>query len=416
MSDFTMPSMGADMEAGTLIEWKVQPGERVSRGQVIAVVDTAKAALDVEVFEDGIVEELYVEEGTAVPVGQALARIGDGQGKHPEPPREKEKEKEKEKEETVPEPQAPASAAKPATPEPAPSARRAESTTGRPDTTAPPVSAKSKPMASPAARRRAREAGVDLSALKGSGSAQSIVLADVDAAIGRQPSAKPRSQEMRQDMRQAIAAAMSRAKREIPHYYLDTTVDLHAAETWLADYNRERPPESRLLMAALFAKATALALAKHGDLNGHYEAAGFQAAESVNLGLAIHLRGGGLVAPAILDADKLALPELMRQLQDLVKRARSSGLKGSEMSQGTATLTNLGERGVDTVIGVIHPPQVAMIGFGRPRRQPVALPDGIGVHMSVKLSLAADHRVCDGHSGALFLNEIDQHLQTPEAL
>ena len=410
MSDFTMPSMGADMDSGTLIEWKVKPGDHVSRGQVIAVVDTAKAALDVEVFQDGIVEALYVEEGTEVPVGEPLARIGDGQGKRPEPPREKEKEKEKE--ETVPEAQAPASAAKPATPEPALSARRAESSTGRPDTTAPPVSAKAKPMASPAARRRAREAGVDLSALKGSGSAQSIVVADVDAAIGRKPAGKPRSQ----DMRQAIAAAMSRAKRDIPHYYLDTAVDLHAAETWLADFNRERPPESRLLMAALFAKATALALAKHGDLNGHYEAAGFQAAESVNLGLAIHLRGGGLVAPAILGADKLALPELMRQLQDLVKRARSGGLKGSEMSQGTATLTNLGERGVDTVIGVIHPPQVAMIGFGRPRRQPVALPDGIGVHMCVKLSLAADHRVCDGHSGALFLNEIDQHLQTPEAL
>lgn len=427
MSDFIMPSMGADMDSATLVEWKVKPGDRVKKGQVIAAVETSKGALDVEVFEDGVVEEIYVPEDTEADVGTPLARIGDGKGVGKQPSEAAEKAEptatpEAEKPPTVEQP--------PVTETPAPTASgtaiKSETRHDQPEPTppspppSPPAAEKtdlrSRVWASPAARRRARKAGIPLSGLHGTGPDNAIVLRDLQDTPPTTTETRPGTGFDRPQMRAAIAAAMSRAKREIPHYYLATTADLHAAEQWLADYNQHQPPENRLLLSALFMKATALALARYPELNGHYGEDGFVAAGQINLGMAVHLRGGGLVAPAILDADTLTLPELMHRLRDLVRRARGGGLRASEMGGGTATVTALGDRGVDTVYGVIYPPQVAMIGIGRARRRPLAVNDGVAVRLAVDLSLAADHRVCDGHLGALFLNEMDQLLQQPEAL
>ncbi|ATJ81568.1 dihydrolipoamide acetyltransferase family protein [Halomonas beimenensis] len=394
MSDFLMPSLGADMEAGTLAEWRVAPGDRVEKGQIIAVVETAKGAIDVEVFESGVVEECYVGPNTRVPVGTPLARIGGGERvvhDRPEPGAVDEPA-------TVPEAETEAPSPGPRPPSPA---------GGGPS-----------PGASPAARRRARELGLYLERVAGSGPGGAVVLRDLEGAGGEVSSApgRPGGGGEPTEMRRAIAAAMTRSKREIPHYYLATTLDLQAAEGWLEAYNRDQPPVSRLLMAALFMKATARALVSYPDLNGHYEAQGFRPAERVDLGMAIHLRAGGLIAPAICGAEALALPELMARLQDLVQRTRSGGLRASEVGTATATVTALGERGVDTVYGVIQPPQVAMIGFGRVRRRPLAVDDMLAIRPAVDLSQAADHRVCDGHLGARFLNEIDAQLQHPEAL
>lgn len=391
-----MPSLGADMVAGTLVEWRVAPGDPVEKGQVIAVVETAKGAIDVEVFESGVVEECYVGPDTKVPVGTPLARIGSGDHVVAETP---------------------AAMTEPAT-EPADESAPVSAPPPSPAPAAVPVSPGGRVMASPAARRRARELGLELGRLGGSGPGGAIVLRDLERAADGElwPERRRGGGFDRDEMRQAIAATMSRAKREIPHYYLATTLDLHAAECWLAEYNRERPPEARLLMAALFMKATARALSRYPDLNGHYDEQGFHPVERVDLGMAIHLRGGGLIAPALRDAAALALPALMTRLQDLVQRARSGGLRASELGSATATVTALGERGVDTVYGVIHPPQVAMIGFGSVRRRPLAVEEMLAIRPAVDLSLAADHRVCDGHLGALFLNEIDVQLQHPEAL
>ncbi|XKE46180.1 2-oxo acid dehydrogenase subunit E2 [Halomonas organivorans] len=392
MSDFLMPSLGTDMEAGTLAEWRVAPGDRVEKGQVIAVVETAKGAIDVEVFESGVVEECYVGPNTRVPVGTPLARIGSGERVVHEGPAAG----------TAPEAETAAPSPGPRPPSPEPRPDRGEGA----------------PKASPAARRRARELELDLERVAGSGPGGAIVLRDLEGDGGKVPSVpgRPGRGFDTAEMRRAIAAAMTRSKREIPHYYLATTLDLQAAEGWLEAYNRDQPPVSRLLMAALFMKATARALVSYPDLNGHYEAQGFRPAERVDLGMAIHLRAGGLIAPAIRGAEALALPELMARLQDLVQRTRSGGLRASEVGTATATVTALGERGVDTVYGVIQPPQVAMIGFGRVRRRPLAVDDMLAIRPAVDLSLAADHRVCDGHLGARFLNEIDAQLQHPEAL
>jgi pyruvate dehydrogenase E2 component (dihydrolipoamide acetyltransferase) len=217
-------------------------------------------------------------------------------------------------------------------------------------------------------------------------------------------------------MRAAIAAAMARSKREIPHYYLAADLDLHAALAWLEAENRQRPVTDRLLPAALLLRASALALREVPELNGFWRDGRFVPGEGVHLGVAISLRQGGLVAPAIHDADHKSLDELMAALRDLVARARGGRLRGSEVSDPTITVTNLGDQGVGSVFGVIYPPQVALVGFGRVERRPWAVGDLIGIRPIVTASLSADHRASDGHRGGLYLAALDRLLQQPEQL
>jgi pyruvate dehydrogenase E2 component (dihydrolipoamide acetyltransferase) len=209
---------------------------------------------------------------------------------------------------------------------------------------------------------------------------------------------------------------MARSKREIPHYYLAHDIDLTTARRWLAETNSHRDPERRLLMAALLLKASALALAKYPALNGFWIDDAFRPGEAVHVGMAVSIRGGGLVAPAIRHTDTLRLDELMQRLQDNVMRARAGRLRSSELAAATATVSSLGERGVDSLYGVISPPQVALIGFGRPRMRAWVSGDTIEPREVVTLTLAADHRASDGQRGALLLAEIDRLLQRPEVL
>jgi pyruvate dehydrogenase E2 component (dihydrolipoamide acetyltransferase) len=218
------------------------------------------------------------------------------------------------------------------------------------------------------------------------------------------------------EMRRAIAAAMARSKREIPHYYLSTTVELTRALAWLDAANATRPPAQRLLLAALFLKAVACALGEAPEFNGFFTVGGFQPGAGIHIGTAIAMRGGGLVAPSIRDADGLSLDALMARLRDLVGRARSGALRSSELSDPTITVTNLGERGVETVFGIIYPPQVALVGFGMPVERPWAADGQIVARRVLTATLAADHRASDGHRDALFLADIDRRLQNPETL
>jgi len=381
-----MPSLGADMEAGTLVEWLKRPGDRVKRGDVVAVVETQKGAIEVDIFEDGVIERWLVEPGTTVPVGTPLALIGGS----PVTPKTAEPLLA-----AAPEPAAPAVAPPPIVPKPV----------GRPR------------RASPAARRLAAERGIALDTLIGSGPGSAVVYADVEratTAVSPRPPVPKRLDFA--EMRRAIAAAMARSKREIPHYYLSTTVNLTRSLTWLETTNANRPPARRLLLAALLLKAVGHALVDAPEFNGFFTGDGFQPGAGIHIGTAIAIRGGGLVAPAIHDADKLSLDELMAQLRDLVARARSGALRSSELSDPTITVTNLGGRGVETVFGVIYPPQVALVGFGMPVERPWAIGGEIAARRVLMATLAADHRASDGHRGALFLADIDRHLQSPEKL
>jgi len=217
-------------------------------------------------------------------------------------------------------------------------------------------------------------------------------------------------------MRAAIAAAMTRSKREIPHYYLSTTIDTGAVMTWLRAENERRTVTDRLLPAVLLIKAVALALREVPELNGHWVADRFRPGPGIHVGCAISLRGGGLVAPALHDADTTGLSVLMQDLQNLVARARAGSLKSSELADPTITVTNLGDQGVDAAFGIIYPPQVAIVGFGKIADRPWVVAGKIEPRPVLTATLSADHRASDGHRGGVFLAAIDRLLQHPEAL
>jgi pyruvate dehydrogenase E2 component (dihydrolipoamide acetyltransferase) len=383
-----MPSLGADMEDATLIEWLAKPGDKMKRGDVIAVVETQKGAIEVEVFEDGVLEEHVVAPGAVLPVGAVMARFrGAGETAPPSPAA------------PAPAPAAPAPKPQPA-PE-APSPVRPQSAAG--------------PRASPAARRLAEELGVDLASIAGSGPGGAVTREDV-AASARAPAGKKAAGFDFTAMRRAIAAAMGRSKREIPHYYLSHTIDIGAAQDWLAATNAQRPPAERLLMGALFIKAVAKAAREFPEFNGFHVEDEFRPSEAIHVGVAIAIHGGGLAAPAIHDTADLALADLMAKMRDLVARVRAGRFRSSEIADPTITVTSLGDRGVDAVWGVIYPPQVAIVGFGRIGMRPWAADGQVTARPTVCMTLAADHRVSDGHRGALFLERTGQLLTNPGEL
>ncbi len=217
-------------------------------------------------------------------------------------------------------------------------------------------------------------------------------------------------------MRQAIATAMARSKREIPHYYLGNTLCVEPALAWLETHNAERPVTERLIFPVLQLRAVALALEAVPELNGWFVDDAFQPAEGVHLGVAIALRGGGLVAPALHDADRLAPDVMMAALRDLLTRARKDRLRSSELTAAGLTVTNLGDLGVESVQGVIYPPQVALVGFGRIAERPWVRDGQVVAARCLHASLAADHRVTDGALGARFLTRLTDLLTEPERL
>ena len=460
-----MPSLGSDMETGTLVEWRIRPGDAVRRGDIVAVVETQKGAIDVEIFDSGVVESLVVEPGAEVPVGTVLATVRSGgepavthapaasAAAPPAPP-------------PVATPPAPAAAPKtpPAAAHPAPTAGAAPV----PDGAVPKVAPATRLRASPAARQRAAALGIDLATLSGSGPGGAITLADVEAAPAKPPARAPRaSPSVRQRalelgidlaqitgsgakgaitvadlaraaasaqqakpaparpaaapfepdaMRRAIAAAMTRAKREIPHYYLATTVDFEPALRFVERVNAQRDPEQRLLYAVLLIKALALALKEVPELNGFWRQDRFEPSAAAHVGVAVSLRRRGLIAPALHDVADKDLDTLMTELKDLVQRARAGGLRSSELTDTTIILSSLGDNGVQTLYPIITPPQVAVVGAGSVVRRPWVVGEGLAVRRVVTLTLAGDHRVSDGHRGALFLAALERLLQKPEEL
>jgi pyruvate dehydrogenase E2 component (dihydrolipoamide acetyltransferase) len=397
VAEFRMPSLGADMEAGTLVQWLVKPGDRVKHGDIVAVVETQKGAIEIESFQSGQIEKFLVDVGTKVPVGTPLAEIRTEGEAEPAAA-------------ATPPPAAPPKAVGPAAAPPQAPVR---------PPAPPPVAPAAGMRASPAARRLADQRGIDLSTVTGSGPAGAITYADVEQRVGAAAAApeKKRAPALNLDaMRTAIAAAMARSKREIPHYYLAHVVDVTPCEQWLTQKNAARPPDARLLFGALALKAAALAARCFPAFNGFYRDNKFEPAPAAHVGVAIAIRGGGLAAPALHDADQLSLDELMGRMRDLVQRTRAGRIRSSEISDPTITVSSLGERGVEALYGIIYPPQVAIIGFGKVVARPWIVDGAVGPRSIVTVTLSADHRVSDGHAGALFLAEIGKLLQEPDKL
>ena len=427
-----MPSLGADMTAGVLAKWRVALGDRVSQGDIIAEVETDKGLIEVEVFESGVVERLLVQEGEKVPVGTVLAEIGAGS----------------------------ASAAVSASATVPTSA----SVPGRILSAGSSEADLDGPLASPAVRRRAHELDVPLRSVRGSGAHGRVTLDDLlgvarrarsgfgdrvrispyarriatergidfsvlsgtgpggalqaSDVLGAKPSAPaPReSASPAERMRRAIAAAMTRANDEIPHYYVEHSIDMGNALTWLRETNASASVNERLVSGALVLRAVALALRKHKLLNATWQGTEATPSEEIHVGLAVSLRGGGLVAPALRNTDEGSLADLMARMTDLVNRARAGSLRSSEMTSATITLTSLGERGVESVTPIIFPPQVAIVGCGATLKRPWVLDGEVVPRPVMRVTLGADHRVSNGQQGSRYLTALERLLQEPEKL
>ena len=420
MADFLMPSLGADMEVGTVLQWLVKPGDAVKRGDIVAVVDTEKATIEVEIFQTGVIQKIVVPEGEKVPVGTLLAIIvtnGEGVAAAPET---KPKPAERAQVVVAPAPTIP--------PAPSPVVAKA----------VPKPAAAHRARISPLAMRVAMDLKVDLGTVTGTGPEGAITKADVERAAAKAPMAPAPAPvtaapvqvaaptaapalaaapiDRTATMRKVIAAAMARSKREIPHYYLGAHIDMSKAMGWLQAENLKRPVTERLLYSVLLLKAVALAIHEIPEMNGYWTDGAFKQSAAVHVGVAISIRQGGLIAPAIHDVDKKSLSEIMVNLRDLVKRVRAGVLRSSEIADATITVTSLGDEGVETVFGVIYPPQVALVGFGKIVERPWASGGMVGARPLVMASLSGDHRASDGHRGALFLAAIESLLQAPEKL
>ena len=410
--DITMPSLGADMSEGTLTQWLVKEGDEVNSGDIIAVLETQKGAIDMEVYSSGTIAEILVEPVIEVPVGTVLARIALAEPSQKVSPQKS----------SVPTPIL----------APTPAVIASEASTELDKNV---VSEQVKVSevkvtdvkASPIVRRLAKEQQLNLTGIKGSGPQGAILLNDLTALLKAKEKAKTKNEKHKpadkaeQNMRNAIAVAMAKSKQEIPHFYLNLELDLTNAQQWLQQQNQATPPEEHVLLLALLLKALANSLVKYPKLNGFYQndlpkGNNFEQASGIHVGNVISLRQGGLVVPAIHDVDKLSISELMQGLRDITERSRKGHLRSSELMDATITVTNMGERGADSVFGIIYPPQVAILGFGKVRKTTKVVNDNVVIAQVLTVSLSADHRVIDGMLAAKFLNYLAKQLQKPERL
>jgi pyruvate dehydrogenase E2 component (dihydrolipoamide acetyltransferase) len=380
MSTFVMPSLGADMESAVLMEWKVKEGESVSKGDIIAEVETSKGVIEIEVFEDGVIEKLLVKEETDCAVGTPLAVI-----------RSKEQEVEEKESQEFKIDESPQKVLEPE-----------EKKTDE-------KVFKQRIKISPAARKKAKELGVELSEVQGD--KKEIHLRDIESETVPKKSEHPAS-----GMRQAIAKAMSLSNAQIPHYYLSSSINMSPALKWLEEVNRNRAIQERILPAALLIQAVVYALKEVPQLNGFWRNDALEISKEINPGIAIALRKEGLITPAILNANELNLDGTMKSLSNLIERTRSGKLRNSEITEQTITITNLGDLGAESVFGVIYPPQVALVGFGRIMNAPWAEGDTLSVRKVLQATIAGDHRATDGRIGGKFLDKLNQILQTPQEL
>lgn len=379
MIELRMPSFGADMEAARFVLWHVQTGQALKRGDVVAVVETQKGAIDVELWQDGTMARLMAQPGEQIPVGGLLAVLAE--------PGESWQ-------------------ALAVAPPPAQSA---------PPTQTPSPPADRRPRLSPAARERARALGVDIAALAAQAGDRVVTLADVEQAAAT--AAPPKAASSSVSMRAAIGAAMTRSWREIPHYHVGCELVVEQPLRALEAFNRERPVNERVLFAAVLLHAVAQAVLSTPTLNGRFENGVFHPADAVHLGVVTSLRGGGLVVPTVHDAHRLSPVELMTVLRAVLERARSGQLRSSDLADSTLTVSHLGDLGAESVQGVIYPPQVALVGLGRVAVRPAVVDGSVVAARTLHATLAGDHRVSDGLVGSRFLAALGAQLsRTEEAL
>ncbi len=406
-TNVVMPQMGYDMREGTVVRWYKQEGETVDRGEVIADIETDKATVEFEAYTGGVLGRIVAEAGVAVPVGELIAIITEPG-------------------EAVPEAAAPAAspAAAPAhAPAPAPA---------DPQPAAAAPSPNGEVRASPIARRLARERGIDLSLVTGTGPNGRITERDVESfqapaaaaepapapapAISAEPVAAPADSRIELSrMRQTIARVTSDSKSTAPHFYVTAEIDMEKAMSMRRDVNDAADPENRVSVNDLMVKACALALVNHPKFNSFYRGDHLEVHGAMNIGIAIALESG-LILPGVSNCEGKSLLQIAAATKDLIARANSGTLRNEEYSSTTFSISNMGMFDVESFTAIIYPPHAAILAVGSVKQQPVVRGGEIAVGTMMKATLSTDHRVADGAEAAQFLMEIKRVLENPVSL
>ena len=409
-TNVVMPQMGYDMREGTVVRWYKQEGETVDRGEVIADIETDKATVEFEAYTGGVLGRIVAEAGVAVPVGELIAIITEPG-------------------ESVPEVAAPAASpapAAPAAPAPAPSATEPE------PPAAPAPASDGGVRASPIARRLARERGIDLSLVTGTGPNGRITERDVEtyqaAPAAAEPAPSPAatpapvqaaapadSRIELSRMRQTIARVTSDSKSSAPHFYVTAEIDMGKAMSLRRDVNDESDPENRVSVNDLMVKACALALAKHPKFNSFFRGDHLEVHGAMNIGIAIALESG-LILPGVSNCESKSLLQIAAATKDLIARANSGTLRNEEYSSTTFSISNMGMFDVESFTAIIYPPHAAILAVGSVKQQPVVRDGELAVGTMMKATLSTDHRVADGAEAAQFLMEIKRVLENPVSL
>ena len=403
-TNVVMPQMGYDMREGTVVRWYKQEGETVDRGEVIADIETDKATVEFEAYTGGVLGRIVAEAGVAVPVGELIAIITEPGESVPEA--------------AAPAP-SPAAAPAPVAAEPEPAA-------------APPPASDGGVRASPIARRLARERGIDLALVAGSGPNGRITERDVENYQAAAPAAAPEpapapaatpepvaapsdSRIELSRMRQTIARVTSDSKSTAPHFYVTAEVDMGNAMSLRRDVNDASDPENRVSVNDLMVKACALALAKHPKFNSFYRVDHLEVHGAMNIGIAIALESG-LILPGVSNCESKSLLQIASATKDLIARANSGTLRNEEYSSTTFSISNMGMFDVESFTAIIYPPHAAILAVGSVKQQPVVRDGELTVGTMMKATLSTDHRVADGAEAAQFLMEIKRVLENPVSL
>lgn len=385
MAEFKMPSMGADMDKGKIISWLVSEGQEIKRGEIVAEVETQKGIIEIESWQNGLIEKLVAKPGDTLAVGETLAIIGD----------------------------------KDTLPENKESFEPTPAFTKQPEPKLPlKVEGHQRIKISPVARKVLEGAGIDPSQLKGL-DLEVIHKADVekwleehanlDEILSEEEGVLEISQPLQSELtvshdRSFISQLMSRSNTDIPHFYLQQVISIESLSRYIENLNTNCSTKDRLLLVAFFVKALANACKLVPAVNGFWRNNTFEKASQIHVGIAIHSSNFGLKAPAIHNADKKSVKFISQELVELTARVRSGHVRLSEFKDPTITLTALGEQGVDAVYGMIYPPQVALLGIGASTNRVLTDGKNISIQSSITATLAGDHRAIDGHEGSRFLH------------
>jgi pyruvate dehydrogenase E2 component (dihydrolipoyllysine-residue acetyltransferase) len=393
-----MEALSPTMEEGRLVEWHKREGDPVKAGDVLAEVETDKAVMELPARADGVLRKVLVAAGATVPTGGLVAVIGGadediaalvteaGTGKREAPP----------------EPRAPAAPAKPAAAAAAPSP-------------APPVAGRVK--ASPLARRIARERGLDLAVLRGSGPGGRIIKRDLEgaAAVAAVPGVSGVFEDVPlTQIRKTIARRLAESLGPVPHFFLTVEVDMERA--WEArEALNALGEEPKVSLNDIIVKATAQALRQHRECNAWWQGESIRYFNDVHIGMAVAVEQG-LITPVIRHADRKGLRQLAAEARDLSQRARDRKLAPEEYTGSTFSISNLGMLGIDEFTAVINPPEAGILAIGAVTRHPVVHDDAVTVRRRMRMTMSCDHRVIDGATGARFLQTLVRMLENPLAM